>query len=196
MMFCLLAAVGMADSPFKNHKGDTFKDIGIKKLAEMLNESLRRPSLKNKEIGILTFTNLNNLEEADPIGRHLQARLAHALFDLGFRVIEIRMGKGIRFEPMLGEINLSREIKEKLKRSEFPEIQSLIVGVYLDAGDYIYVNSRLVELSNSTVRASGEIKIRKGRYLSKLLNMEDDSYFSSKHGEVYERWPVKGFEKK
>ncbi len=194
----LLAAAGCetfrasitAPKSTKKYRGKTYRDIQIRKLALMINDSLRRPSLKNKEIGILSFANLNNLEEVEPLGRHLQERLSHAMFEIGFRIIEIRLGADIRFEPLTGELNLTR-IKEKLKRSQFPEIQALVMGNYQDAGDYVYVHSVMVELQNSTVRASGEIKIRKGKYLSTLMNLEDDPEFSSKRTDVFERFPGK-----
>ncbi len=171
------------------YSGSTARDIDVKRLALMLNDSLRRPMLKNKEIGILSFANLNNLEEVQPLGRHIQERLSHSLFDLGFRIVEIRSGNKIYFKPLVGELNLTR-LKEKLKRSEFKEIQSLIMGTYIDAGDYIYVRSQLIDLESSLIRASGEIKIRKGEYLSKLIKMEKKKT-PLKEQEVYERFPSK-----
>lgn len=177
-------------SPFRNYPGDTARDIEIIKLANMLNDSLRQPALKNREIGILTFVNLDNLEKVEPLGRFLQERLSHSLFDLGYRIIEIRLGKDIRYEPLTGEINLTR-LREFLVRGNFPEIKSFVLGAYQDAGDYVYVNAKLVELENSQLRASGEIQIKKGSYLSRLLNMEDDPDWSSKRDEVYERIPAK-----
>lgn len=191
IIFLLLASVliaGCAAMYKYKHHGSTARDIYINDLALALNDSIRRPALKNKEIAILTFANLNNLEEAEPLGRHLQEKLSHALFELGFRIIEIRLGKDIRFQPLVGELDLTR-LKELLKRTEFPEIQSLVLGTYLDAGDYVHVNARLVELANSTVKASSEIKIRKGAYLYKLLNMEEDD--SAEKTDVYERFPLK-----
>ncbi len=191
IIILLLASVliaGCAAMYKYRHHGSTARDIYIKDLALTLNDSMRRPALKNKEIAILTFANLNNLEEAEPLGRHLQEKLAHALFELGFRIIEIRLGKDIRFHPLVGELDLTR-LKELLKRTQFPEIQSLVMGTYLDAGDYVHVNARLVELASSTVKASSEIKIRKGAYLYKLLNMEEDD--SATKTDVYERFPLK-----
>ncbi|MCP5102132.1 MAG: hypothetical protein GY950_02070 [bacterium] len=190
LVFGLVLALLSGCATFGDHRysGDTNRDIDIKTLALMLNDSLRRPSLKNKEIGILTFANLNNFDEAEPLGRHLQEKLSHALFDLGFRIIEIRLGKDIRFKPLIGELKLTR-LKEILKRTEFAEIKSLVMGTYIDAGDYIYVNGKVVALENSTVMGSGEIKIRKGEYLHKLLNLEEDP-LSDKTG-VYERFPTK-----
>lgn len=186
LLACVMAA-GCAALYKYQHHGSTARDIRITELAEMLNDSLRRPALKNKEIGILTFVNLNNLEEAEPLGRHIQEQLSHELFELGFRVIEIRLGKNIRFQPLVGELNLTRVI-ELLKQTEFPEIESFVVGTYLDAGDYVYVNARIVEVANSTVKGSGEIKIPKGEYLSRLLNMQEDGPTET---EVFERFPVK-----
>lgn len=170
------------------YRGSTARDIHIKQLALMINDSLRKPSLKNKEIGILSFANLNNLEEVEPLGRHLQEKLVHALFDLGFRIVEIRLSNHIYFTPRVGELNLTR-LKEKLKKTEYAEIEALIVGTYIDAGDYVYVSSRLVELNNSLVKASGEIKIRKGDYLFKLLELEDQYPGKKKDRDVYERIP-------
>lgn len=189
LVFCLLLSA-CATTGYK-YRGNTARDIQVKKLALMLNDSLRRPALKNKEIGILTFANLNNLAEAEPLGRHLQEKLSHALFDMGFRIIEIRLGKDIRFIPLVGELNLTR-LKELLKRTEFQEIESMVLGTYIDAGDYVYVNAKLVELGNSTVKASSEIRIRKGKYLSKLLDMKEAEEKNTTHKkDVYERFPMK-----
>jgi len=167
---------------------DTSREIKVKQLALMINDTLRRPALKNKEIGIMSFSNLNNLEEVEPLGRLLQERLAHEMFKLGYRIIEIRLRKSIYYETTKGELNLTR-LSEELKRSEFQEIQSLIVGTYIDAGDYIYVNSRFVELETSMVKASGEIKIKKGKYLDKLLRGQTEN--ESTNTEVFERFPTK-----
>jgi hypothetical protein len=172
-----------------NYRRDTYRGIEIKKLAQMINDSLRKPALKNQEIGILSFANLNNLEKVEPLGRLLQERLSHALFELGFRIVEIRLGDRIDYDPSAGELNLTR-LKEKLKdKQEFQGIKSLILGTYIDAGDYVYVNSKFVELEDNLVKASGEIKIKKGEYLLKLLNEEDGK---GANRDVYERHAAHG----
>lgn len=175
-----------ASNPGFSHR-NTDKDIPIEELAYVLNDSLRRPALKNQEIGVLTFANLNNLEQAEPLGRRLQEKLSHALFDLGFRIVEIRIGKDIRFRPLVGELNLTR-VQELLNESKFAGLKLLVVGTYIDAGDYIYVNGRIVELQTAQVKASGEIKIQKGKYLAKLLEIADDE--PADRSDVYERFPV------
>jgi len=189
LLYAIVAVLILVNCASTGHfGGSSTRDIDVDGLAEMLNDSLRRPALKNKEVGILTFSNLNNLEEVEPLGRHLQERLSHALFGLGFRIVEIRRGNKIFYKPLKGELNLTR-LKEKLKREKFEEIQSLITGTYIDAGDYIYVRSQLIDLENSLIRASGEIRIRKGEYLSKLIKVEDKKKKSLKAKETYERFP-------
>lgn len=183
----LITVLWMGCATIVKFPGDTSRDIDIQTLAFMINDSLRQPALKNQEIGILSFSNLNNLDEVEPLGRLLQERLSHALFDLGFRIVEIRRGKVIDFVPQTGEINLTR-LKEKLNRTEFSEIKALIMGTYIDAGDYVYVRSQLVDLENSLIRASGEIKIKKGEYLEKLIRLEKKKK-GLKDKEVYERVP-------
>jgi len=186
LAFALIFNACASDPGFSRRNTD--KDIPIEKLAYILNDSLRRPVLKNQEIGVLTFANLNNLEEAEPLGRRLQEKLAHALFELGFRIVEIRVGKDIRFRPLVGELNLTR-VKELLNDSEFAGLKLLVMGTYIDAGDYIYVNGRIVELETAQVKASGEIKIQKGKYLSKLLELGDEK--AGDRSDVYERFPVR-----
>jgi len=185
LVLAFLIITGCA--PTMIQKKDTYREIDIRKLAEMINETLRKPSLKNQEIGLLSFANLDNLNEVEPLGRLLQERLSHALFELGFRILEIRLGDHIYFDPKVGELNLTR-LKEKLKNKEdLANIKSLILGTYIDAGDYVYVNSKFVELESNLVRASGEIKIKKGEYLLKLLGEEN----GKNKNDVFERPPVK-----
>ncbi len=188
LLFIIVLLIGCVTAG--HYSGDTSRDIDVRTLGTMLNDSLRQPALKNQEIGILSFANLNNLQEVEPLGRLLQERLSHSLFDLGFRIVEIRRGNEIYYVPLTGELNLTR-LKEKLKRSEFSEIKALVMGTYLDAGDYIYVRSQLVDLENSLIRASGEIKIKKGEYLAKLLRVEKKKkgLKDQKDQDVYERFP-------
>ncbi|HLP47972.1 MAG TPA: FlgO family outer membrane protein [Candidatus Kapabacteria bacterium] len=184
VMFGLLLS---SCSTITGFRGNTAIDIPIKKLALMLNDSLRRPALKNQEMGVLTFVNLNNLDEAGPLGRHLQEKLSYVLFDLGFRIIEIRAGKDIRFQPLVGELNMTR-INDLLKETKFKDLKLLVMGTYIDAGDYIYVNAKLVELANSMVKANGEIQIKKGKYLGRLLDSNDIK--TTDQTELYERFPT------
>ncbi len=152
----------------------------------MINDSLRVPSLKNKEIGITTFANLNHLEESEPFGRYLQERLSYHLFSSGFRLKELRMGKQNRFIPKTGELNITR-LKNELKEAGYGNLKSIIIGTYIDAGEHYYVNAKLIELRNSLVRASGELRIKKGKYLKELIDADRKNPYP---GLVFERVPM------
>ena len=147
---------------------DPERGIDTAGLALMLDETIRTPTLKNSEIGVLTFVDLNNLEKAEPLGRFLQEKLMFHLFDLGYRVVEMRLGKTFRYAENKGELLLSR-LKEELRNSSHKELKSVLVGTYTRAGSRIYISCRLVELETEQVRASGEIFVHDGRYLKYLL---------------------------
>jgi len=160
--------------------------IPVKKMGTMLNDSLRVPYLKNKETGVLTFANLNELNKTDALGRYLQERLMFYMFKNGFRLKELRLAKHNRYLPKTGEINITR-LKSELKESGFGKLESIVVGTYIDAGNHYYVSAKLIELKNGLVRASGEIKITKGKYLDKLTSNKQDE---GKQLITYERKPV------
>ncbi len=189
-LLLLIIAVFMISgcSLFKGISSNTGMVIPVKKMGLMLNDSLRIPSLKNKETGVLTFVNLNELDEAEPLGRYLQDRISYYLFENGFRLKELRMGKQNTFIPKTGEINITR-LKSELKDAGYAKLESIIVGTYIDAGQYYYVSVKLIELKNSLIRASGEMKVEKGKYLSKLISFENKENKSKEV--VYERIPLK-----
>jgi len=186
LLIALFVLLSTACSIFKEIGKSSENNIPVKEMSLMLNDSLRVPSLKNKETGVLTFTNLNNLNEAEPLGRYLQERLLYYLFNNGFRLRELRLGKQNKFIPRTGEINITR-LKSELNDAGLSKLESIIVGTYIDAGNYYYVNVNLIELKNGLIRASGEIKIEKGKYLEKLVGLSDKKDNSTN---VLERFPV------
>jgi hypothetical protein len=165
----------------------------VSKLAGALDDSLRIQSLRNGEMGILTFVDLNDLESAAPIGRYLQEKLLHELFLLNYRVVEIRLGKGVETVVPVGETALTR-VREKLKESDYCCLKGLVVGTYIETAAGLQVSARLVELESSQVRASGETFIAKGRLLKGLLpapaRTGSGAPDLSRAQEVYERMPV------
>ncbi len=141
--------------------------INIEKVCNEIENNLRKPSLKNYEIGVLTFVDLNNLDKAEPLGRYLQERVSYGLFKRGFRIVELRNSEQIFFEKNKGEFNLSR-LKNELKDKTIESMKSVVVGTYTDAGNTIYVNIKLVELKTSLLRANAELKFKKGKFLENL----------------------------
>ncbi len=174
-------------SLFKIISNNNYQGIPVQKMSLMINDSLRIPSLKNKETGVLTFANLNRLDEAEPLGRYLQEKTSYHLFKNGFRLKELRLGKQNKFIPRTGEINITR-LKNELKDAGYGKLESIIIGTYIDAGEYYYVCAKLIELKNSLIRASGEMKIKKGKYLDKLIGHRGESNQTSEI--VYERPPA------
>jgi len=165
--------------------------INVDKMCDEIEMNLRKPSLKNYEVGILSFVDLNKLDKIDPLGRYLQERVSYELFKRGFRIVELRNSKDIYFEKEKGEFNLSR-FKKNLKQESINSIKSIVLGTYIEAGETIYVNAKLIELENSLVRSSAEIKFKKGKFLEYLYAYKTKKKGKSKINtkEVLERVEV------
>ncbi len=165
--------------------------INVDKMCDEIEIKLRNPSLKNYEIGVLSFVDLNKLDKIDPLGRYLQERVSYGLFKRGFRIVELRNSKEIYFEEGKGEFNLSR-FKKNLKQDSISNIKSIVLGTYVEAGEMIYVNAKLIEIKNSLVRSSAELKFKKGKFLEYLYDYKTKKKNNNKINtkEVLERFEV------
>jgi hypothetical protein len=185
----MLVVLSCSCSLWRYTSGKPPAEVEVNKLANQLDRGLRIPALKNAEAGILTFVDLNDLERAEPVGRYLQERLAKALFDLGYRIVEIRLGREIMTEPLTGERILSR-VREQLKENVSRPLKSVVVGIYSETSHSLYVSCRWIELENNQVRSCAEMFIPKGKLLKRLY-----SYLPSETGklakdiEIFERFP-------
>lgn len=159
-------------------------------LAAGLDDTLRIPALRNGELGVLTFVDLNDLDAALPIGRYLQEKLVNELFRRNYRVVEIRLGKSIAPRPPVGETILTR-VRDDLRENGYAGLKGLVLGTYIHTANGLQVGARLVELENGQVRASAETFIQRGKMLRSLTALSgsvDIPDLSRAHG-VYERWP-------
>lgn len=192
ILFLVLSSWQCSRLPFTRVSPE--KAIATEFLAVQIEESLRKPTLKNSEIGVLTFVDLNRFDEAAPLGRYLQESLMHNLFTMGYRVVEIRLGKEILHVPATGEIQLTR-LRDSLRDAGHADLKAVLLGTYIQAGHKLYVTSRLVELENGQVKADGAIYIPLGGHLDHLYTPPQDETESAgkpaaDDHEVYERFPA------
>lgn len=189
LIICTVLLFAGCAKPVHLSKTSAIDPGKIKNLARQLDTSLRKPALKNRESGVMTIVNLNDLEKADIIGRYVQEHLTSELYRLGFRVVEIRQGKNPRYEKKKGETILTRD-ETALNKEVYPTLKSLFTGTYVDTGSHIYIAAKMIELDTGVVRASGHIKLRKTKELSYMtgIKVEKETKFSDI--EVYERFPL------
>jgi len=158
-------------------------------LAQQLDDSLRQPVLKNQELAVLTFVEQDRLDQAQGLGRYLQERLGYELFNLGYRIVEIRLGKTLDIQEGKGEMALSR-LKDQLRQQGFTGLKGVIAGTYAVAGRSVYVQARLIDLELGQVRAMGELSCPLGKALNGLLIRPPAADGADGGQDVYERYPT------
>ncbi len=125
----------------------SYLNIAAHDVADQLLRFGRRPPGRYI-IGVTTFVDINYLEATTPFGRLFAELLVGELQRAGFKVIELRLTKDIMIEKALGELSLSREVK-----NIYPEVKlnAIVVGTYMVSGGYLYINARLVSKKDGQV---------------------------------------------
>lgn len=160
----------------------------VPRLAQQIDDSLRQPVLKNQELAVLTFVDQDRLDKAQGLGRYLQERLGYELFNLGYRIVEIRLGKTLEVREGTGETALSR-LKDQLRKQGFTGLKGVVTGTYTMAGRSVYVQARLIDLELGQVRAMGELSIPLGKALTGLFVQPPSADEVGGGPDVYERFP-------
>ena len=118
-------------------------------------DQLARNLRANKQTGpviVATFTNVDNLQESSRLGRTLSEQIGSRLVQAGLQVIEVKLRENIYVSNALqGEFLLSREIRDI---SALHKVNTVVVGTYSDADNYLYVTTKAIELPSSTILAS------------------------------------------
>ncbi len=113
-----------------------------------------------------SFVNLDDLNETSAFGRLLGVSVASRFSQHGYRVVELRLGKGsVVVQKKNGEFVLSRDTA-RLDGSH--EAQAVIVGTYSLDDNWAYLSVRLVGIRDNTVISSYDFSMRMDETLKKL----------------------------
>ena len=109
----------------------------------------------NKQDGpiiVATLANVDNLEQSSRLGRTLSEQVGSRLVQAGFQVIEVKLRNNVFVSNAhQGEFLLSREVRAI---SENHKVNTVVVGTYSDANEYLYVTVKAVALDSGTITAS------------------------------------------
>ena len=139
-------------------------------IAQLAGDMLERNRLfyLDRTLPILStsFVNLDDLRETSAFGRLLGARVGSRFSQHGYRVLELRLGKGsIIIQEKNGEFVLSRDTS---RLDGCHEAQAIIVGTYSLVENLAFVSVRLVNMLDNTVMSSYDFSIRLGNVLKSL----------------------------
>ena len=105
---------------------------------------------KSAPIIVATLVNIDNLESSSSLGRIVSEQLVSKLSSIGYTVKEVKLRGTLFVKSSEGEFLLSRELKEI---SASHNAQAVVVGTYSDAGDYVYLNLKLIDTHNVVIGA-------------------------------------------
>ena len=101
---------------------------------------------------VATFASVNNVEESSMLGRTLSEQIGSRLVQVGFQIIEVKLRDNVFVSnARQGDFLLSREVRDI---SAIHKVNTVVVGTYSDANEYLYVTVKAIALQSGTVTAS------------------------------------------
>lgn len=114
--------------------------------AESLAKASKIPLDKSAPIIVATLVNIDNLEQSSTLGRVVSEQISSKLANMGYMLKEVKLRGTLFVESATGELLLSRELKDI---SVSQKAQAVVVGTYSDAGQYVYLNIKLVDVDGT-----------------------------------------------
>ena len=126
----------------------------MKNLADQLDKNAVGHSLSNMYI-VTSFTNLDKIEDTTALGRLISENLINGLQMHKWKIIEIRLTKGVEVNAA-GEFFLSRDMNKL--RDEY-KISGAVTGTYSVAEGNMTINARVIDVNTGMVISSAQTYI-------------------------------------
>jgi len=161
MALAIVCLAGCATYPVTDSSAPIEKEVALpqvgdfndkmKNLADQLDKNAGANSLSNIYI-VTSFTNLDKIDDTIALGRLISENLIYGLQMHKWRIIEIRLTKGVDVNAA-GEFFLSRDINKL--RDEY-KISGVITGTYSVAEGNMTINARAIDVNTGEVISSGQ----------------------------------------
>ncbi|MDD2307966.1 MAG: FlgO family outer membrane protein [Desulfuromonadaceae bacterium] len=123
----------------------------MKNLADQLDKNAAADNLSNTYV-VTSFTNLDKIDDTTALGRLISENLIYGLQMHKWRIIELRLSKGVDVNAA-GEFFLSRDISKL--RDEY-KISGVVTGTYSVAEGNLTINARVIDVNTGLVISSGQ----------------------------------------
>jgi len=120
----------------------------------------------NSPIGVVTFVDIDNLNETSSFGRMVAEQLMSEMVMLGYNVIEMRKSEVIHIMAREGEFGLSRDL-EVLR--PYQDLSGIVVGTYVDSPERVYLNARVLDPRSGLIRSAGSVEMPKTKEIVRLI---------------------------
>ena len=123
----------------------------MKNLADQLDKNAAADNLSNTYV-VTSFTNLDKIDDTTALGRLISENLIYGLQMHKWRIIELRLSKGVDVNTA-GEFFLSRDINKL--RDEY-KISGVATGTYSVAEGNLTINARVIDVNTGEVLSSAQ----------------------------------------
>ena len=103
-----------------------------------------------------TLVNVDRLDESSRFGRIVSEQIAGRMTQRGMRVVELKLRDSVAMRSELGELLLSRELREV---SQAHHAQAVLVGTYAVSARQVYVSLKLVLPEGNAVVAAHDYAV-------------------------------------
>ena len=141
----------------------------IQVIAIEIANRLRDFEPNDQTVAVVTFVDLDNMDEATSFGRYVSEQIGSELYKLGFKVRELRQRKDVEVVQDKGEFYLTRKSAELMRKSK---VDAVVTGTFTLVGEEVVVNSRLIGVDSGKLASVGEmvVNVAQNEYLGNLLN--------------------------
>jgi hypothetical protein len=115
---------------------------------------------------VATIVDVNDLRVSSPLGRTLSEQYSSAAAGAGIDVREMKLRGDVFVREQTGELLLSREIKDIAR---VHQATAVLVGTYSVAGNYVYVNIKLVRSETGQILRGYDYALPLDRDVQRLL---------------------------
>jgi len=113
-----------------------------------------------------TLVNVDRLDESSRFGRIVSEQIAGRMTQRGMRVVELKLRDSVAMRSELGELLLSRELREV---SQAHHAQAVLVGTYAVSARQVYVSLKLVLPEGNAVVAAHDYAVALDEDVRSLL---------------------------
>lgn len=144
-------------------------DEGLKELAISIGNEMQKENINT--VAVYDFLRIDG--EKDDFGRLLSEELTTNLFGLRkFQIIERNMLESILEE---NKLQLSQVVDQKTAKEigKITGVDALFLGTYIDSGDHIRINARIISTETGAIFSASSISVIKEIFISQLIKVDN-----------------------
>ena len=115
---------------------------------------------------VSTVVNVNQLQQAAPLGRSLAEQFSGQLAGQGFSVLELKLRDSVFIRETTGELLLSREVQDIARQHQ---ARLLLVGTYTAAQQFTFINLKMLDALSGQILAAHDYALPNDADVRRLL---------------------------